>query len=1019
VHLISQEGRSTVRIRRVGYLAVAAVVLAVVCYLATAPLLRWRARVLLADVYTRTRPFAFRLPDHGYGPVKNGRHNPGAQKLIEAVRLLRLLEGWRGDDPRLRQLLGRASFLGGSLDDAVKDYQLSLELDADSAETRLELAGALLTRAREQRRPADLALALEQMGQAEGFEPRTAAGAFNLALLYEALPAPHLSAAEWRRSLRLESQPAWRSEVESRLARLDALLTKRARRMAALAGSPEAYLTSASAQEYPVETVFEPAIMHWLPLRDKNPAAARALAALADRSVGLHHDPWLRDLLRLPGSDDEDKAYAALGQAMRANREGLHQQVDAPAAAARRLFEKLGNRAGALAARLQSVYAANRLNSNSAECSEGQKLANELERTGYAWLAAQSWLELSVCAFGSADGDRILAAQEAALHRIERTGYQGLAMRARGFLIQPNLVRANPIRLWRVSQEELEHFWNGEFSPSRAQQYYLGTALAARDSRLYFAATALAREGVKVMDEIPNPHWRALCLSVLGSAELAAGLNARAARTFGEAEDLFTRADPAQSEQRYRVEASLFRADARAQAAKPAQAVQILAPLFQHPSSAIYGYSQVESKLGLAYLRLGNLSAARTCFRDVAARTREELEKVSGREQRDALLESAERAYRGEIQLKLAVEKDPAGAFALWKQFRALRHPAAAGRVAAALPPDVAALVIVSLPAGTAIFAADHAGVEARWLEGSARAFEATARRFTQLCGTEDSPAAEIDRIGRGLYDKLILSFEHRLSGKRILAISAEGAAGGMPWSVLRDRRGTLLIEKQSIVLGSEFALGPAPPSLTSRRPPLVIAAPALAAELAGEFPPLPDEEEQGRRIAAAFPGTRFLTGRQATVKALKEFLPQSTFFHFGGHGMTNGGYGAILLASEPGQSYGGVLGSPEIAGLDLHGVRVISLASCSSGVGEWTGFVDPDSLVRSLLDAGARNVIAAPWKVDSAATGDLFGDLYERLSTSHSVAESLRQACLRVHGRKRTEHPYFWAGFQTYGVPD
>jgi CHAT domain-containing protein len=82
-------------------------------------------------------------------------------------------------------------------------------------------------------------------------------------------------------------------------------------------------------------------------------------------------------------------------------------------------------------------------------------------------------------------------------------------------------------------------------------------------------------------------------------------------------------------------------------------------------------------------------------------------------------------------------------------------------------------------------------------------------------------------------------------------------------------------------------------------------------------------------------------------------------------------------------------------------------------------GAVNPDSLVRALLDAGVRNVVAAPWSVDSETTSELFGEFYGLLSSSGSALAALRQSCLRISRRPGAEHPYFWSGFQIYGAAE
>jgi len=321
-------------------------------------------------------------------------------------------------------------------------------------------------------------------------------------------------------------------------------------------------------------------------------------------------------------------------------------------------------------------------------------------------------------------------------------------------------------------------------------------------------------------------------------------------------------------------------------------------------------------------------------------------------------------------------------------------------------------LGVVALPGGWAVFAADEGSVDAKWIPAERTPLDALARSFTERCSSPSSSIQEIDRAGRPIYDAVISPFEKRLAGKTLLVISADGPLAGAPWTALPDSRGGRLIDRQPVVIGDLGRLARGPAAQGER--PLVVVAPALSSQLSAVYPPLGDSLREAKEIVRRFPDAVVLGGRAATAQALKENLPRSTFFHFGGHGTANGGYGAILLAPAAGSD--GLFDAAQIGELDLSGVRVVSLASCSSGAGEAAGPVNPDSLVHALLDAGVRNVIAAPWNVDSESTSELFGEFYGRMASAGSTAEAFRQACLKVRARVGGGHPYFWSGFQIYG---
>jgi CHAT domain-containing protein len=104
---------------------------------------------------------------------------------------------------------------------------------------------------------------------------------------------------------------------------------------------------------------------------------------------------------------------------------------------------------------------------------------------------------------------------------------------------------------------------------------------------------------------------------------------------------------------------------------------------------------------------------------------------------------------------------------------------------------------------------------------------------------------------------------------------------------------------------------------------------------------------------------------------------------------------------------------------MDLSNLDLAVLASCSSGIGEQTGAVNLDSLVRSFLEAGAKRVIAARWNVNSPATARMMSEFYETLIQQRQrPAAALRRAALTVRQQSLYAHPYYWAGFQVFGVP-
>jgi CHAT domain-containing protein len=147
----------------------------------------------------------------------------------------------------------------------------------------------------------------------------------------------------------------------------------------------------------------------------------------------------------------------------------------------------------------------------------------------------------------------------------------------------------------------------------------------------------------------------------------------------------------------------------------------------------------------------------------------------------------------------------------------------------------------------------------------------------------------------------------------------------------------------------------------------------------------------------------------------LQQQLTRHRLFHFAGHGVANGGNGALVLAGEPLVGTR-LITAAEIGELDLRVLRLATLAACSSAAGEDRGAVNVESLVQAFLDAGTGQVLAGRWSVDSHATSRVMQRFYQRLKDGATPAAALRDAALGVAGDPREQHPYYWAAFQVFG---
>ncbi len=132
--------------------------------------------------------------------------------------------------------------------------------------------------------------------------------------------------------------------------------------------------------------------------------------------------------------------------------------------------------------------------------------------------------------------------------------------------------------------------------------------------------------------------------------------------------------------------------------------------------------------------------------------------------------------------------------------------------------------------------------------------------------------------------------------------------------------------------------------------------------------------------------------------------------WHFAGH--------AVLRADNPFYSHLLLEDGPLFAvdfRLKQCQVGVVSLAACRSGEQVSMPGEESIGLIRSLLEMGARNVIASRWPVSDKSTAMWMSKFYDSFFKNYSILESARIAAESV--KKEFPSAYHWAGFAVFGA--
>lgn len=179
--------------------------------------------------------------------------------------------------------------------------------------------------------------------------------------------------------------------------------------------------------------------------------------------------------------------------------------------------------------------------------------------------------------------------------------------------------------------------------------------------------------------------------------------------------------------------------------------------------------------------------------------------------------------------------------------------------------------------------------------------------------------------------------------------------------------------------------------------------------------------EQEALEIANLFK-TEALIGNAASEESVKERITNARIVHLATHGLLEYGHpqesgvrdtpGAIALS--PSTGHDGLLTAAEILNELTLKADLVVVSACDTGLGDITG----DGVVglsRSLMAAGAPNVLVSLWAVPDAPTSDLMINFYQTLKSDWNKPQALRQAMLNMI--KKDPDPSGWAAFTLIGT--
>lgn len=349
------------------------------------------------------------------------------------------------------------------------------------------------------------------------------------------------------------------------------------------------------------------------------------------------------------------------------------------------------------------------------------------------------------------------------------------------------------------------------------------------------------------------------------------------------------------------------------------------------------------------------------------------------------------------------------------KSFASVAQPLSLAEIQSRLPEQVQLVQYAVLPDQLAIWVVSKTRFDLIEKSITAGELEKKIDDYQTLV-IEKAPAADIQKVGKELYELLI---PLDLAGDKQLCLVPDKALHQLAFASLVSPAGKYLLE--------DFALFYAPSASVlvlatenARRKDRVtsesllsVGNPDFDREENPNLPDLASAEAEAKTIAGDYERPLELLGGNATKAKFLESFAEVDVIHFAGHFLTNRqspGNSKLLFA-------GGELRSSELGTYKLPQAKLVVLSACETGFERYDKSEGAIGAARTFLALGAPIVVASQWKVDSEPTKDLMIAFHRnRREKRLGSAESLRRAQLEILSNARTQAPFYWAAFSLFG---
>ncbi len=262
--------------------------------------------------------------------------------------------------------------------------------------------------------------------------------------------------------------------------------------------------------------------------------------------------------------------------------------------------------------------------------------------------------------------------------------------------------------------------------------------------------------------------------------------------------------------------------------------------------------------------------------------------------------------------------------------------------------------------------------------------------------GRRNSEVSLWAELGEWLWKPLEIDSHH----SRVL-ILPEGELANLPWSAL-------MVDKEPLLRRHRFIISP---SLRHYLASQSHKAKSNRVEIfRGQTTNLPHADYEIESITKH--ARKLATMHNPASRSDWPSSGEAFLWHYAGH--------AQLRSDNPFYSYLLLDDGPLFAAdfrLKQCRVNLVTLAACRSGEQIAVPGEEATGLVRSLLEMGARTVLAGLWPVADESTAIWMNSFYDRLFKGDGILEAHYQASSIV--REKYPSAYHWAAFSVFGADD